>query len=73
MKILLYNGKVLTQDPHNPIADTVFIDNEISERINKITYKENMTIGILNPKEYPKYIRINPEYYRIPDNLMRNH
>jgi len=26
MKILLYNGKVLTQDHRNPIADTVLID-----------------------------------------------
>ncbi len=28
MKILLYNGKVLTQDPNNPIADTVFIKDK---------------------------------------------
>ena len=26
MKILLYNGKVLTQDPQHPLADTVLID-----------------------------------------------
>ena len=35
MKILLYNGKVLTQDPHNPIADTVYIDGNHIEFVGR--------------------------------------
>ncbi len=35
MKILLYNGKVLTQDPYNPIADTVLIDGNTIAFVGK--------------------------------------
>ncbi len=48
MKILLYNGKILTQDPENPIADTIFIkDNSFKFVGRKRDFNETIFDDVL--------------------------
>ena len=62
MKILLHNGKVLTQDQQNPIADTIFIkDNSIvfvgrRNDFNETTFDDVLKIDLKKKVVLPGFI-----------------